>query len=284
MTHAHIIKKSILLITALVIFTILPVFPLQAVEEVTIHFIDVEDGDCVFISLPTGENIMIDTGVPSAGPKIVQYLKSLGINRIDHLILTHPHADHIGGVFNILSDFKVLHIHDNGLSNFRSDIFGDYIKSVRADLSRYSILQAGESLLFDNVRIDILNPILPPTGNPNNDSIVLRLIYKDIRILFTGDLGYLGERRLLKLGIDIESQILKLSHHGENDASSTEFLMSVRPEVAIISVSRSDKYARPHPDVLRRLEQAGTRILRTDHKGSIVLRTDGTTYSISTER
>jgi beta-lactamase superfamily II metal-dependent hydrolase len=258
--------------------------PLQAGKELTVHFIDVGDGESTLISLPSGENILVDTGSPIGGPKVVRYLSSLGINRVDHLVITHPHPDHMGGTFSILEWFDVSSIYDNGLSNFRSDFFEFYIQAVRADLSRYRILQAGESLLFNDVRIDVLNPILPPTGNPNNDSIVLRLIYKDIRILFTGDLGYLGERRLLKLGIDIESQILKLGHHGENDASSNEFLTSVRPEVAIISVSKSDKYARPHPEVLKRLKQAGVRVFRTDYKGSIVLRTNGTTYSISTER
>jgi beta-lactamase superfamily II metal-dependent hydrolase len=251
-------------------------------SEVIIHFLDVGQGDCTFISLPTGENILIDIGSPSGGPKVIQYLKKLGIRKIDHLILTHPHDDHIGGIFSLLSELEVHRFYDNGFSNLRSDIYREYIKLVREDLSRYSILQAGESLLFGNVEIEVLNPLLPPTGDLNTDSIVLRITYGDIKILLTGDLGYVGERLLLKVGTDVRSQILKVAHHGENDTSSYEFLQHVKPEIAIISVGRINKFALPHKEVLNRLIQIGAKIYRTDLSGNIILRTDGRTYSIET--
>lgn len=250
----------------------------------SIHFIDVGDGDSTLILLPSGENILIDVGSPPAGPGVAQYLKSVGIKKIHHLILTHPHYDHIGGIFSIISEFNVLNFYDNGFSNFKSDIYGDYIKLIRKDLSKYKILQAGESLRFDNIRIEVLNPLLPPTGNINTDSIVLKVIYGEVKILLAGDMGQLGERRLLNLKTDLRSQILKVAHHGEDDSTSDDFLKSIKPEEAIISISEVDIYARPHPAVINRLKQAGTRIHRTDLNGNIVLRTDGKTYSIETEK
>jgi competence protein ComEC len=284
-------KHFLLFIIAFLFLFVLPInvtysnpSGLKVDNELTIHFIDVGQGDCIFISLPAGKNILVDVGSPSAGPKAVQYLKSLGVKKIDHLILTHPHDDHIGGIFSILSEFKVLNFYDNGFSNFKSDIYRDYIKLVRKDLSRYNILQAGESLLFSNIRIEVLNPLLPPTGDLNNDSIVLRLIYGDIKILLAGDLLQLGERRFLNLRTELTSQILKVAHHGENYSSSYDFLKSVKPEAAIISVSEDNIYARPHQEALKRLTQIGAKIYRTDHSGNIILKTNGRTYSIKAEK
>jgi competence protein ComEC len=257
---------------------------IQTNEEITIHFIDVGQGDCIFIVLPSGENILVDVGSPSEGPKAVWYLKTIGVKRIDHLILTHPDEDHIGGIFSILPEFKVLSFYDSGFSNFKSNIYGDYVKLIREDLSKYNILQAGETFHFGNIKIEVLNPLLPPTGNSNADSIVLRLIYGNIKILLAGDLEKLGERRLISLGTELRSQILKVGHHGDNDASSDDFLRSVKPEIAIVSVGKINRYARPHQEVLDRLTQIGSKIFRTDINGNIVIKIDGKSYSIKTEK
>jgi beta-lactamase superfamily II metal-dependent hydrolase len=155
---------------------------------------------------------------------------------------------------------------------------------VRSDLSKYSILQAGESFNYNNLTIEVLNPLLPPTGDPNNDSIVLRALYGNLTVLLAGDIAQLGERRLLELNSTLKSSILKVGHHGHNDASSAGFLQRIMPETAIISVSKFDKYARPHQKVLDRLYKIGTKIYRTDLNGTIVLQTNGKTYSVHSER
>ena len=185
MLHLHkIIKKHVLfLIVSILFLSLAPnaVFSdstdLKTNSELAVHFIDVGQGDCIFIAFPGGKNMLIDTGSPSGGPKAVHYLKSMGIKKIDHLVLTHAHDDHIGGIFSIMSEFEVINFYDNGFGNLKSDLYRDYIKLVRNDLSKYNILQAGESFLFGNIRIEVLNPLLPPTGNLNNDSIVLMLFY-----------------------------------------------------------------------------------------------------------
>lgn len=251
--------------------------------ELAIHFFDVGQGDSTFIHTSRGDNMLIDAGSPGGGPDVVRYLKKLGVKKINHVILTHPHDDHIGGIFSILSEFQVDHFYDNGFSNFSSTMYGDYIERIRKKLSKYHILQAGERLLIGNLEIDVLNPLLPPTGNLNEDSIVLRLNFGDINVFLSGDMGQLGERRLLKHGTALASQVIKIGHHGENDVCSVDFLEEVKPDVAIISVSKMNKYARPHPELLNRLENAGVKIYRTDQRGHIVLRTKGKTYSIHTE-
>ena len=288
--YNKLMKRNILLVLvfiySLLAFssTVFSVSPPDANSTLTVHFIDVGQGDSSFVILPDGDNVLIDVGSPAAGPKLVSYLKSLGIDKINHLILTHPNDDHIGGIFSVLSEFEVDNFYDNGFSNFEGTIFSDYIRRVRNDLSKYNLLQAGESLNFDSIIVDVLNPILPPTGNLNNDSVVLRLIYNDIKIFFSGDIGNVAERRLLKIKSSLKSHILKVGHHGENDAASATFLEYVKPETAIISVGLMNRFAQPHQGLLNRLSKRNIKIYRTDLAGNIVLKTDWTTYSVSVEK
>lgn len=272
------LKRTFIIILFLLIIS--SAVTVHSASLLSIHFIDIGDGDSTLISLPSGENILIDVGSPSSGIEVIHYLKSIGVKRINHLILTHAHDDHIGGIFGLVSEFEVLNFYDNGFSNFESNIYRDYIRVVRQDLSKYRILQADESLHFGDLRVEVINPLLPPTGDPNSDSIVIKVVYGDIKVLLAGDLNRLGERRLLNLGIDLTSQILKVAHHGENDSTSEDFLRSVKPEETIVSISKVDRYARPHPALLERLTKAGVKIHQTNNKGTIILETDGKSYSI----
>jgi len=253
-------------------------------DGLELYFIDVEEGDSTFIKLPDGKNLLVDAGSPAAGHGLVKYLKSIGTRQIDHLIFTHPHDDHIGGVFKILSEFEVKKFYDNGLNNFQSAIYRDYLKFVRSDLAKYRVLQAGEHLSFGDLKIEVINPLLPPTGNLNEDSIVLRLRYGGIAILLAADMGVLGERRLLNIGTELKSQILKVGHHGADNASSEEFLAAAGPQAAVITVSAINKYARPEQGTLNRLERAGIKVYRTDLNGHIILRSDGKVFSLHTEK
>jgi beta-lactamase superfamily II metal-dependent hydrolase len=257
----------------------------HAGSELEIHFIDVGQGDCTLINLPDGDIVLVDAGSPAAGPKVVNYLKSIGVDHIDHLIFTHAHDDHIGGIFSLSSEFKTHNIYDNGFSNFFDSIlYEDYVTLIRNDMLKYKILQAGESLPSGSVRIRILNPLLPPTGNLNEDSLVLKLSYGNINILLAGDMGHLGEKRLLQTKIDLNSQILKAGHHGDNNAGSVVFLHRVKPKIAIISVAAENKYAQPGEAALKRLQNSGAKIYRTDKNGTIIIITNGQTYSVKTEK
>lgn len=249
-----------------------------------LHFIDVGMGDSMLIDLPDGSNILVDAGGPESGPGLVRYLKGEGVERIDRLIFTHPHDDHIGGIFNLLSEFKVGVFYDNGFSNFKSTIYGPYLKHVRNDLSKYRVLQAGETLSFGGVNIEVINPLLPPAGKLNADSIVLRVCYGDVSVLLAGDIGVSSERRLLYSGIELKSDVLKVGHHGSEKASSEAFLAAVGARAAVINAGADNKYARPRQETLKRLEAAGMKIYRTDQDGHVVLKTDGKEFSLHTEK
>ncbi len=251
--------------------------------KLEVHFIDVGQGDCTFIQVPGGENILVDTGSPGGGARVRNYLNSLGVATIDHMILTHPHDDHIGGIFNLVSAFNVKKFYDIGFSNFQSRLYGDYLKLARADLSKYSILQRGTELIFGDVTIRVLNPILPPSGNLNDDSAVLRITYGEFSILLAADIGIPGEERILNTGDDLKSQILKAGHHGDNNASSPDFLDATRPELVIISLAKDNKYGQPGEAALRRLKRYGAHVYRTDLNGSITVTSTGKRYSVMTQ-
>jgi len=284
----NILNKTALLIAVLFMsaITACASYPtkstVNADRTATIHFLDVGQGDSTLLSLPSGEIILVDAGEPSAGPKVSGYLKDLGISRIDHLIFTHPHDDHIGGIFPIMRDFEVINVYDNGFSNSDSDIYKKYISLIKKGPSIYHILRTGASLIFGDISIEVLNPQPPPTGNHNRDSIVMKIIYGNINLIMAGDMDSKGERELLKRFPDLSSRILKVSHHGDMDSTSDDFLKSLSPEIAIISVGIANKYARPHQEVLRRLNSAGSRVYRTDINGDIIMKTDGKGYTIIT--
>ena len=256
--------------------------PHKTDSEAAVHFINVGQGDSALIALPDGENILIDAGGPAAGSVIAGYLKSNGINRIHHLVLTHPHDDHIGGVFSILSELEVDNVYDNGLGHVRGPVYRRYITSVRGNFSGYNVLRAGESLVFDKAKLEVLTPMAPFFGIPNEDSIAMRLIYGKIKIFFGADLGARGEKRLVDADKDLRSHVLKVGHHGDRDSCSVDFLSKVLPETAVISVGRGNKYGRPHRELLKRLGDIGAGIFRTDMNGHVILKTDGDTYSVHT--
>ena len=251
---------------------------------VKIHFMDVGQGESTLLVLPEGIHILVDTGSPASGPMLVEHIRSLGTDRIDHLIFTHPHDDHIGGIFNIQHSMEVSNFYDNSFDNHESTLFYDYVRLVRKDPSRYHVLHAGHVLDFNDLKIEVLNPIHPPTGNINEDSIVLRVSYGAINILLTGDVRDIGEKRILESKVKVKSHILKVGHHGDSNASTSSFLEKVAPEVAVISAGTDNQYSKPHEDALLRLNALGAELFRTDLHGHITVETDGSTYSIQTEK
>ena len=281
--YNNLMRRSFLFIVVLMVFLALsPSFAFAEDALLELHFIDVAGGDSTFIKLPDNENILVDAGDFAAGQERVKYLRSIGAGRIDHLIFTHPHDDHIGGAFNIFSEFEIGNVYDNGSNDPRNPVFGDYIDLVRKDLSRYRVLRAGELLSFGEVKIEVINPMLPLTGRLNEDSIVLRVRYGDVRILLTGDMGKVGERRLMNTETELKSDVLKAGHHGSDDASSKEFLAAVGPRAAVITASKGNIYGRPGKAALNRFAKAGIKLYRTDLDGHVILKTDGKVFSLHT--
>ncbi|WP_292462354.1 MBL fold metallo-hydrolase [Methanolobus sp.] len=261
----------------------LPEPPLPTIDQsiLTVHFIDVGQGDSILIQIKD-KNMLIDAGEQKAGNTVVNYLKDNGVTELDVIVATHAHADHIGGMVTVLNNFKVKKFVDSGNPHTTKTYENMLIAIDEKDIP-FSLAEAGQTIELDpSLAIEILNPE-KPTGKLNDDSVVLKLTYGDLSFLFTGDTEIDAEKRILASGIDIESQILKVAHHGSKSSTSIEFLEKVNPAASIIMVGTDNRYGHPTEEVIARLRGLGSDIYRTDIEGHIVVKTDGKEYTVETQ-
>ena len=243
--------------------------------DLKIHFIDVGEGDSILIEAPNGKTILIDAGNLITGFRVVEYLKENDIQNLDYLIFTHHDADHIGGAFPILQMMNVGEIYDNGHNLIgaakSSDMYRWYEELARQDKD-YRVLKAEDTFFLGEVVLKVLWPPQPlPFSDFNANSLVIMLEYGEFRCILTGDLTIPGERKLLKCNIDLKADLLKIGHHGAEDATSEEFLKAASPGLAVISVNNDNIRGYPSANVLERLRNAGIEIYRTDKNGDILL-------------
>ena len=244
-------------------------------EVINVNFIDVGQADAIYIDFPDNNDVLIDGGNEADGSTVVNYLKNEGVDDIELLIATHPHEDHIGGLPSVLDAFEVEEIIDSG-KTADSKIYKEYAADAKAEGAVWQ-QDNHQTFTFGNIVLKIL------TGHEtwedvNDYSVVCRLINGNVNFLFTGDAGGPAEAALSG---DLQSQILKVGHHGSRTSTSSTFLSKVNPEVAVISVGADNSYGHPTPETLQRLSGAGAKVYRTDLDGNIVVTTDGKTFSIS---
>jgi competence protein ComEC len=248
------------------------------------YFFDVGQGDSQLI-LFGNKTILIDAGETEMGDRVVADLERLGVTRIDLLVATHPHSDHIGGMQNVLDTFPVGLVLDSGVPS-SSSIYEKFLMEIDRKEIPYMVAKQGQTIDLDPaLRILVLSPPEERlNGDPNQNSVVLRVSYGTVSILYTGDLGGETEAALTKTGYPADAQVLNVGHHGSTYSTSAAFLSRVHPGVAIISVAEDNPYGHPHDQILDRLSGSGVIVYRTDRDGTILVRSDGTTYTVTTEK
>lgn len=249
--------------------------------QLRVHFLDVGQGDSAFLQLPNGKTLLIDAGNPGDGPFIADYIRSLGISHIDYIVATHPHADHIGGMAEIIYKFDIGEIYMPKISH-TSKTYETLLHTIRDNGLKIHNGTAG-SLLFnhDECRAEILSPDSSVLSADLNDaSIVCKISYGKTSFLFTGDISSAIETRLSNPAC----AVLKVAHHGSDTSSSAAFLKKASPEYAVISVGKNNSYGHPASDTLERLDQAGAEILTTSEWGTIIFESDGVTVDFSATR
>ncbi len=258
-----------------------PADPSLLIESIyQVHFIDVGQGDAILIQTP-GKNVLIDGGDRNTG--VVTYLQKLVIDTLHILISTHPHADHIGGLPDVLRNFPVLEIIDPGIVH-TTRLFTNYLELIDSLDIPFTAGRAGmQRVLAEDATLEIVNPSHPAEKHLNDASVATRLVIKDLAFFFSGDMEKKSEAELLIANTSIQSHILKVAHHASTTSSSEAFLDAVKPEVAIIFCGKDNKYKFPHPETLHNLHMRNIAVYRTDQHGSVVVHTDGIDYYLKTD-
>jgi competence protein ComEC len=253
-----------------------PVTPTAPSDALLIvSYIDVGQGDSILIQTPNNKNILIDAGTSSYGPKISNYLRSRGINKIDVLIATHPHADHIGGMSHIIENFNIGSIYMPNVAS-TTKTFENLLLTIQSKGLTIKTAKAGVLIEIDSaVTAQLIAPNSSKYNDVNQYSAVLKVTYNATSFIFTGDAGQLSEQEMLNSGYNLKADVLKVGHHGSSTSTTQAFLSAIAPKYAIITVGANNRYGHPNDLVLNRLADMGVTIYRTDLDGTIIISSDG---------
>ena len=254
---------------------------IDAAAQLQVHFINVGQGDAILIDYGTVE-VLIDGGETSPG--VVPYLRKYVDGDLEAMVATHPHADHIGGLIDVLRSFQVDNIYWNG-ETATTKVYSDFMALAKAEpKALLQQLKRGDTINVDGLAFAVLNPPGPSFKETNDNSIVLKLKYGDTRFLFEGDAQQEAESSMLAAGLNMAADILKVGHHGSRSASSMPFLKAVSPQIAVYMAGINNSYGHPHAETLAALNQIGAQIYGTDIHGTIEVSTDGQKYTLTTEK
>jgi competence protein ComEC len=255
--------------------------------EMELHLLDVGQGDAIAIRSPRGRWVLVDAGRSwtsgDAGrATVVPYLRRLG-GPLAVLILTHPHADHIGGAASVTRALRPAAVYDAAFVA-GSETYRGLLREVARVGARWQRVRPGETLDVDGVAVEFLAPDSAWTvslSDPNAASTVVRVRYGNVRMLLTGDAEAAEEAWLLDRDpASVRAEVLKVGHHGSRTSSTPDFVDAVAPRLALVSVGTGNMYGHPAPEVMERLTTAGATVLRTDQLGAIVVRTDGARIAV----
>ncbi len=252
-------------------------------DKLVIHYIDVGQGDSTFIQFPNGETSLIDGGTRKSGEKVVKYLKDLGINKIDYLIATHPHEDHIGGLPKVMKNFDIgkVYMPERTANTL---IFEELLTEIKNKDLKINLAEGGNFIIDEGIlKYTILSPNRSDYSETNDFSIVTKIEYMDTSFIFAGDAEKSSEIDIIEKGYELKADVLRVGHHGGRTSSNSEFLKKINPDYFIISVGKDNSYGHPHKETLGRLTSISSNIMRTDELGDIVIISDGKTLQISEE-
>lgn len=247
-------------------------------ESLEVHFIDIGQGDATLI-VYEGFHILIDGGNNGSESMLLDYLEKTGVDDLEIVVATHPDADHIGGLPEVLEKYPVDLIIDSGEAH-SSQTYKAYLNQVEAQKEAGALYLEDDDLSFylsDDIIFEIIETG-DDNGDRNNNSVVAKLSYGEIDFLLTGDMESQTEQKILSR--HLEAEILKAGHHGSKTSSSISFLDEVQPEVVIISAGKNNSYGHPHQALLNRINRYTDEIYVTYEVGSIVVSTDGHGYDI----
>lgn len=289
-------EKALKLLAALVIAAVVlfiiwqdflkpkPTFPVE--DKLVMHFIDVGQGDCTFIAA-NGKTMLVDCGESEAAETVVSHLSALGVRHLDHIIATHPHSDHMGGMHTIIESFDVgevivPHIPDDQIPT--THFYEQFLDSCAAAKVPISEAAAGTEFELGDAHIEFVAPDGSRYDDLNNYSLSFVLTHGENTFLLTGDAEAESEAAMLKSGRLDKVRLYKAGHHGSAYSSTKELLEVIRPDVAVISCGSENPYGHPADSTVKRIRRYTRQIFRTDTSGSIIVESDGRKLAVTTER
>ena len=248
--------------------------------DFSVHFIDVGQGDCILIKTNKG-NMLIDAGENGKERDVLDYLSEHEVTNLEYFIATHPHSDHIGGAAEVINNLDVKNV-------IVSDVVHDTVTfekmytAISTNECNAIIAKPGSEYTFGDVKFTVLAPF-ENDDNLNNMSVAIKLTYGKHSFLFTGDAEKEVEEQLLESGYDLSADVYKVAHHGSETSNTDDFIDSVNPEIAVISVGIGNSYGHPDYVVTDRLEQRNINYYMTSRKGNIVIKSDGEKLTVECE-
>lgn len=245
-------------------------------DNMRVHYIDVKQGDSTFIEFPNDKTMLIDAGKKEQGSNVVNYIKNLGYNKIDYVVGTHPDADHIGGLATVIESFAIGSIYMPKKSS-TTQTYLNLLKVIKnKGLTIHTAISGVNIISLDNLKVDIISPT-KEYETSNESSAVIKIVYKNRKFLFMADATTDNEA---DIKADVESDVVKVGHHGSDSSSKEEFVQKTKAKYAVISVGENS-YHHPYDIIVKRWENIGAEVLRTDKLGSIVISTDGNNLNIN---
>ncbi len=242
--------------------------------ELQVYFLDVGQADAALV-IQNGYTMLIDGGNAHDGPDIIKFLKGKNITKLDVVVATHAHEDHVGSLSTIIDEFTVNKIYCP-VNTYNSVCFNEFVDAAERQCG-ITLCKKGMNWNIGDARVNVFWPENAVNQTTNNTSIVLKLVFGEISFLFTGDAEHDAETAMVEAGCDLKADILKVGHHGSTTSSSYLFLRTVLPQIAIISVGEGNSYGHPEQEILDRYTQADVKVYRTDKLGTILISTDGKT-------
>ena len=278
----------LIIICIVVMFSLINITP----KDLKIHFIDVGQGDSTFIITPQNKTILIDGGGSEFSDydvgknTLLPYILDRGYTKIDYVIISHFDNDHVAGILTILEELKVERVYISKQGKINEN-YKKFVKIVNEKNIKVKYVNAGDRVNIEkNLYLDIIWPCntLITENVLNNNSIVCKLNYGEISMLFTGDIEKIAENEILQYWKNneniLKADILKVAHHGSKTSSTLEFIEKVRPQICLIGVGKNNKFGHPNENVLQSLESLKARIYRTDESGEISINIRGKNLKI----
>ena len=246
-----------------------------------VHFLDIGQGDSIFIELPNSQTMLVDAGENYYGEGIINYIYDCGYEKLDYLVATHPHSDHIGSMSYIVRHMDIDAVYMPKVST-TTKIYENLLDSISNKELKIKTAIAGTKILdIDELEIVILAPVEIYEDDLNNCSVILKITYKDRSFLLTGDAE---KKEFEDVYLDMSADVLKVAHHGSSTSTTEEILEKIKPEIAVISLGEDNEYGHPHKSTLKLLNNIECDIYRTDEDKTVKISTDGENLEVETDR